>query len=616
MWIDAPIDLTSLPREPGVYRMLDSGRKVIYVGKARNLRKRVSSYFQRRPESSRTTAMVKLIRDIAFSVTPSEAEALVLEHNLIKQLKPRYNVLMKDSKTYPYILLTDEVWPKLSMYRGNRSLAGEYFGPFPNAGAVHKTLHIMQTIFQLRDCENAVFNNRSRPCMQHQIGRCTAPCCDVVSSAEYRQQVYDVRQFLKGRNHELINSWQQEMQQASDTLQFEQASILRDRILALRAILAGSESNDLPDDADGIALIRHGTGVLACIGVRRSGRDLGTHYIRIDQATDADDPEILQSLFIERYNLDSPPAEIVLETASENMQSLAQLIALIRPEKKTRLHSPKRGAKMQWLQQITHSGEQLIASRKAENQQPAFAALAELFELNGVPERIAAVDNAHLGGTQMVAAITYAGWQGPEKDHYRRYKLDGISPDGRASNIIAGDDYGAMKAVLDRFFRAITDQTIPCPDLMLIDGGRGQLGVALQCADDAGLHQLKLAGVAKGDARKIGEETLWPGWLESGVAGIGKPLKPGRHSPALMLIARVRDEAHRFAGAYMRKRKKQSMFTSALDSIDGIGPAKRATLLKHFGGIEGVKKAGRKQLIQATGISEKLAEKIFMALHK
>ncbi|TLS66776.1 excinuclease ABC subunit UvrC [Mariprofundus erugo] len=611
MWIEAPLDLTTLPREPGVYRMLDGNRKVLYVGKARNLRKRVSSYFQRRPESSRTIAMVQQIRDIAFSITASEAEALVLEHNLIKQLKPRYNVLMKDSKTYPYILLTMETWPRLHMYRGKRHLPGEYFGPFPNAGAVHATLHVMQSAFRLRDCENAVFNNRSRPCMQYQIGRCSAPCCHVVSQQEYNQQVEEVRSFLKGRDDELLKEWQQQMQQASDAMRFEQAAMLRDRIRALRTVLAGSENSELPDHADGIVLLRHTTAVMACIGVRRSGRNLGTHNIRIEQAIDADDLEILQSLLTERYSNEQPPAEISLSTSAENIEELNRLIRIIAPDSKTIIHAPKRGPKLQWLQQIAHSGEQMIASRKHDNQQPAYEALAELLSLPDTPERIAAVDNAHLGGKQMVAAITYAGWQGAEKDYYRRYKLDGIG-----SNITEGDDYAAMRAVLDRFFRAIRENSIPCPDLMLIDGGRGQLTIALQCADDAGLHELKLLGVAKGDGRRIGEETLWPGWLEHGGAGIGQPLKPGRHSAALLLIARVRDEAHRFAGSYMRKRKKQSMFQSALDSIDGIGPAKRMALLTHFGGIEGVKKASRQQLEQIPGISATLAEKIFTSLHR
>ncbi|MDQ6993147.1 MAG: excinuclease ABC subunit UvrC [Mariprofundus sp.] len=615
MWCEAPIELARLPREPGVYRMLDSTHKVIYVGKARNLRRRVASYFQQKPLSSRTVAMVKLIADIAFSVTPSEAEALVVEHNLIKQLKPRYNVLLKDSKTYPYIHLSDETYARLQSYRGNRTSKGDYFGPFPNAGAVHQTLHMMLSIFQLRDCDDTVFNNRSRPCMQHQIGRCSAPCCNIVSTEEYQQQVSDARQFLKGNNNTLLKMWEAQMQQASDALQFEQATTLRDRIRALRAILAGSENSDLPDDADGIVLIHHSTGVLASIGVRRGGRDLGTHNIKIDQASDADDLEILQSLFIERYTKEKAPAMILVECCEVTMQELHRLITVINATTKTTLHCPKRGSRLQWLQQIAHSGKQMIATRHKEDQQPAFAALAELFALKIVPEHIAAVDNAHLGGTQMVAAITYAGWQGAEKEYYRRYKLDGINKDGSTSTVIAGDDYGAMKIVLDRFFSAIANETVPCPDLMLIDGGRGQLTIALQCARDAGLNQLKLAGVAKGDARRIGEETLWPGWLDSGELGIGTPLKPGRHSPALLLVARVRDEAHRFAGEYMRKRKKQHMFTSSLDNIDGIGPNKRISLLKHFGGIEGVKKASRKQLTQATGISEKLAEKIFLALH-
>ncbi|MDX8407600.1 MAG: excinuclease ABC subunit UvrC [Mariprofundaceae bacterium] len=606
MWFDPPIDLSTLPREPGVYRMLDAGRKVLYVGKARNLRKRVSSYFQRRPDSPRTQAMVQQIRDLNFSVTPSEAEALILEHNLIKQLKPRYNVLMKDSKSYPYILLTDEDYPKLIMYRGKRSRAGEYFGPFPNAGAVHATLHLMQTIFRLRDCEDAVFRNRSRPCMQHQIGRCSAPCCDIVERQEYRQQVDDARTFLKGKNTELIGQWEQAMQAAAEQHHFEQAALLRDRIRALRSVLAGSEGEELPEAADAIALIRQPTAVMASIGVRRSGRNLGTHSIRIDQAVDATDLEILQSFITERYQREEPPREIILSAAAEDLKELQHLLELLAPKARSSLRSPKRGARLQWLHQVQHSGEQMLASRNRINQQAAFEALAELFKLSGTPKLIAAVDNAHLGGQQTVAAITYANWDGADKDHYRRYKLDDVP---------ASDDYAAMQAVLDRFFRAIREETLPRPDLMFIDGGRGQLAVAEAAANRAGLETLKLVAVAKGASRKLGEEMLWPGW--TGTDGKdGAALKPGRHSPALLLIARVRDEAHRFAGSYMRKRKKKAMFTSQLEGIPGIGPAKRTALLKHFGGIEGVKKAGREQLAQAPGISSVYAERIFEALHR
>ncbi len=601
MWCEPPVDLSTLPREPGVYRMLDGRRKVLYVGKARNLRKRVSSYFQRRPESPRTQAMVQQIRDLNFSVTASEAEALVLEHNLIKQLKPRYNVLMKDSKSYPYILLTDEPYPKLQLYRGRRDRPGEYFGPFPNAGAVHATLHTMQSIFQLRDCEDAVFRNRSRPCMQHQIGRCSAPCCDIVSRAEYRRQVLDARAFLKGKNTELIRQWEENMQQAAAAMQFERAALLRDRIRALRAILAGSEGEALPDSADAIALVRHPSGVMASIGVRRAGRDLGTHSIRIEQASDAGDMEILQSFIIERYRREEPPAEILIDTSSGNLGELTRLLKLLLPDARTSFRHPKRGARARWLRQVARSGEQMLASRKRSDQKPAFEALAELFGMNETPQRIAAVDNAHSGGQQTVAAITYADWNGPDKDHYRRYRLDQVP---------AGDDYAAMQQVLSRFFQAIAENRLPRPDLMLIDGGRGQLAIARTCAQQAGLPELLLVGVAKGNSRKLGDETLWPSWRD------GSPLQPGRHSPALLLIARVRDEAHRFAGQYMRKRKKKSMFTSQLEGIPGIGPSRRTALLKHFGGIEGVKKASREQLAAVPGISTTCAEKIFEALHR
>ena len=616
-WVEPPIPLNSLPREPGIYRMLDGERKVLYVGKARNLRKRVSSYFQRRPDSPRTQAMVQQIRDIAFHITPSEADALILEHHLIKQLKPRYNVLLKDSKSYPYILLTDESFPKLKLYRGDRSLPGEYFGPFPNAGAVHTTLHEMQSIFRIRDCEDASFQNRSRPCMQHQINRCSAPCCGLVSQEEYRQQIESLRAFFQGKNEQIIRDWEQQMQAAAAAQAFEQAAQLRDRIHALRTILAGSEKRHLPDHADAIVLLRHTTGVMALIGVRRNSHDFGSHPLRINQATDADDLEILQALLLEHYRREPPPQQILLLTDQRTADELSRLLKLLHHQSRCEIVIPKQGARLQWLEQLQHTGRQMLASHQAENQQPAFEALAALLQLDTTPERIAAVDNAHLGGKQMVAAITYANWQGAEKANYRRYRLD--AAENPATPLIEGDDYGAMAQVLRRFFRAIAEQTIPQPDLMLIDGGRGQLRVALDTLAETSLT-LKLVAVAKGEGRKVGNETLWPGWrMHDGVEQpntIGEPIQPGVHSPALLLIARVRDEAHRFAGAYMRKRKKQSMFTSSLDTIHGIGPNKRAALLKHFGGIDGVKKASRDQLTQVAGISGKLAEQIFTALHR
>ncbi len=600
MWREPPFELGNLPREPGVYRMLDNRHRVLYVGKARNLRKRVSSYFQRHPDSPRTESMVMQIHDIAITTTPSEAEALVLEHNLIKQLKPHYNVLLKDSKSYPYILLTDEAFPRFRLYRGNRDIAGEYFGPFPGADAVHKTLHVLQKVFRIRDCEDAVFQNRSRPCMQYQIGRCSAPCCKLASNEEYATQVDEARAFLRGQDQGLVRHWEVQMQEAAERHAFERAALFRDRIRALRSILAGGETSDLPADADALAISRHPDGVAVSIGVRRVGRNLGTHTVRVDQATDAEALEILQSLCIERYRQEVPPVEVLAEIGSVEAEELQRLLRLLHPKLKCEVRSPKRGSRADWLKQVAYAGEQSLASRASNNQQPAFEALAELLSLDTVPQIIAAVDNAHLGGKQMVAAIVYANHHGPDKQHYRKYKLDDVP---------AGDDYAAMHAVLSRFFRAINEESLPEPDLMLIDGGKGQLAVAVQTAADAGLSAMKLVGVAKGASRKVGNETLWPSWQQAS-------LKPGMHSPAMLLIARVRDEAHRFAGQYMRKRKQASMFSSALDTIPGIGPAKRVALLKHFGGIDGVKRASREQLADAPGISGKLAELIFTELHK
>jgi len=606
MWVEAPITLNELPREPGVYRMLDGKRKVLYIGKARNLRKRVSSYFQRKPESPRTQALVTLIRNIEFTITPSEAEALILEHNLIKQLKPRYNVLLKDSKSYPYILLSDEYYPKLDMYRGKRDKAGEYFGPFPHAGAVHQTLHSMQSIFQLRDCNDSTFSNRTRPCMQYQIARCSAPCCGMVSQAEYNKQVQDARQFLQGKNQSILSQWQENMQDASENMHFELAASFRDRIKALRTILAGNEHSDLPSDADAIVILRRPESVSISMGVRRAACNLGTHHITIKQAIDADDSEILQSLFMERYQHEKAPSEILLQCDPSLLDELKELIKLLQAKRACTLRIPKRGMRLQWLNEIRRTGEQQQAGRSSSKQQAAFVAVQELFQLKTTPKLIAAVDNAHLGGQQTVAAIVFGGWNGAEKQYYRRYQLDDIAG---SNDFKGGDDYAAMAAVLSRFYRAIIEKNIPCPDVMLIDGGKGQLAIAIKEANKAGLSGLKQVGVAKGVSRKLGEEVLWPSWSQ-------KSLKPGLHSPALLLMARIRDEAHRFAGEYMRKRKKKSMFTSQLNHIEGIGETKRAMLLKYFGGINGIKKASRKQLTQVNGISDTLAARIFESLHR
>ena len=615
MWIEPPRPLSELPAEPGIYQMLDEKRKVLYVGKARNLRKRVSSYFQRQPESLRTQAMVVLIRDIEFNTTPSEADALVLEHNLIKQIKPRYNVLLKDSKSYPYILLRDEKFPRLQMYRGDRKLAGEYFGPFPHAGAVHTTIHLMQKAFQLRDCEDATFRNRSRPCMQYQIGRCSAPCVGMVSEGKYQQQAADARSFLKGQDQALVQGWQQQMLEAAEKKHFEQAAILRDRIAALRSIFASAEQSKLPDHADVLTIIRQSHAVMAAIGVRRGGRDLGVHTIRVNQALDADDLEVLQSLIIERYRRETPPQHILLTCDESHRDALQHLLKLLHPSHKSQLYFPKRGERFEWVNTVIQSANQTLAARTSDNQQPAFEALQSLLKLDTTPQLLAAVDNAHLGGKQMLSAIVYADHHGARKDLYRKYKLDDVHKSNPAiAPVMDGDDYAAMTHVLTRFFTAILDDGMPKPDVMLIDGGRGQLQVAQQAAKQVGLN-ITLLAVAKGDKRKTGEETLRAGWDNAPLA-LRQGFKPGIHNPALLLIARVRDEAHRFAAQFLRKRQQNHVLKSSLDGIEGIGAKKRTALLQHFGGIASVKKASREQLQEVSGISKALAERIFTALHR
>jgi len=594
MWIEPPIVLNTLPGEPGVYRMLDGKRKVLYIGKARNLRKRVSSYFQSRPDSPRIQAMVQQVRTIETTITASEAEALILEHNLIKQLKPRYNVLLKDAKSYPYILLTDETYPRLRMYRGKRDLPGEYFGPFPHAKAVHETLHLMQRLFRIRDCENASFRNRSRPCLQYQIGRCTAPCCARVDERGYRRQVEQARAFLRGRDQEYLRQWQQEMNEAAEQLDFERAAMLRDRIRMVRSILAGQRQQGLPDDVDGIVVIRQAGRVGVCIGMRRAGRELGSNLIKVEQAQDADDREILQMLFAERYRRETPPACILVEQADA---VLPQILQLLHPTRRPRIQAPQRGKKLEWLRQIRRNGAQQMGGDTADGQRHAFAALAALLGLAEPPALIAAVDNAHLAGRHMVAAFVFADATGMRKDLYRRFRLTS-----------QGDDYAGMREAVRRLLKQVRAQKSPMPELLLIDGGRGQLEAACAAARDMQCQQLRMLAVAKGKQRKAGSETLWRSWQAT-------PLRPGRHDEGMMLIARVRDEAHRFAGDLMRKRKKKRMLSSALEQIEGIGPSRRMALLRHFGGIEGVKQASREQLMEVPGISATFAERIFAHLH-
>ncbi len=399
---------------------------------------------------------------------------------------------------------------------------------------------------------------------------------------------------------------------AAENRHFEQAAVLRDRIAALRTIFASSEQRDLPENADVLAVLKQSHGVMALIGVRRNGRDLGVHTIRVGQALDADDIEIMQSLIIERYRSEKPPEELIFATDESQQAALKHVLKLLYPKQKIIFHFPKRGARFEWLNEVIRTGSETLSARSSDNQQPAFEALRTMLDLKQTPALLAAVDNAHLGGKQMLSAVVFADRSGPRKDLYRKYKLDDVS---KANPVTEGDDYAAMEHVLNRLFAAIKGQRLPTPDVLLIDGGKGQLSVAVDVAHKHDIRNIKLLAVAKGEKRKVGEETLWAGWSDAPLR-LREGYKPGVHDAALLLIARVRDEAHRFAGMFLRKRRQKSVLKSGLDDIVGIGKAKRTALLQHFGGIAGVKKASRKQLQEVPGMSIILAERVFQALHR
>jgi len=438
----------------------------------------------------------------------------------------------------------------------------------------------------------------------------------MVSQEAYQQQAVDARSFLKGQDQALLHDWQQDMLKAAESRHFEQAAMLRDRIAALRTVFAGSDQQELPDNADVLAVVKQSQGVMALVGVRRGSRDLGVSAIKVAQALDADDVEILQSLIIERYRHQAPPKDLLLAVDISLQASIQHVLQLLYPKHKITLHFPKRGAKFKWLNDVLHTGSETLASRGKTDQKPAFEALTRLLNLKETPTLLAAVDNAHLGGKQMLSAIVFADANGARKDLYRKYKLDDVSVDTPLMNpVLDGDDYAAMEHVLTRFFTAILEEKMPAPDVLLIDGGKGQLKSAQQAAQALNITSIKMLAVAKGDKRKVGEETLWAGWDDAPQA-LKKGLKPGVHDAALLLIARVRDEAHRFAGQYLQKRRQKSVLKSSLDSIAGIGKSKRTALLQHFGGIAGVKKASREQLQEVSGMSSILAERVFEALHR
>ncbi|MCK9488686.1 MAG: excinuclease ABC subunit UvrC [Xanthomonadales bacterium] len=591
--------LRTLPNKPGVYRMLGAGGDVLYVGKAGSLRRRVGSYFSRPRLDPRLASMIGQIARIEVTVTRTEGEALLLENQLIKSLKPRYNIQLRDDKSHPYIHLTGDAFPRIGFHRGARSGGGRYFGPYPSAGAVREALDLLHKLFRLRNCHDSVFRNRTRPCLQYQIKRCTAPCVGYIDQADYARSVELATLFLEGRSAELIDSLVTQMEAASAGLEFEQAARLRDQIALLNRIQARHYVNAASGDADVLACrVEQG---LACVYLMtfRGGVNQGSRAYFPTLPASAEPGEVL-SAFLPQYYLErSAPAEILLSHGVDE-PTLLSLVLGEAAGRKVGIKANVRGERARLVELADANAQQALAMRVASrsNQQQRWQALAELLELDEPPTRLECFDISHTLGEATVASCVVFGPEGPQSALYRRYNITGIEP---------GDDYAAMHQALSRRFRRAVEEGGELPDVLFIDGGKGQVSQAQAVLTELGIQGVHLVGVAKGVARKAGDETLWLPESDSEIC-------PGAASPALQLIQQIRDEAHRFAITGHRGRREKARNVSRLEDIPGVGPRRRSALLKQFGGWQGIAAAGIEELAQVRGISRELAERIYASL--
>jgi excinuclease ABC subunit C len=596
---DGKAFVRGLSTAPGVYRMLASDDSVLYVGKAGALKKRVASYFSAAPKSSWTMAMLAQVTRMEVTVTRTEAEALLLENQLIKSLKPRYNVLLRDDKSYPYVLLTQEPWPRLAMHRGARAVPGRYFGPYPSVVAVRDTLNLMHKLFRLRSCEDSVFRNRSRPCLQYQIGRCSAPCVGLVQARDYAESVRRVGLFLDGRSDELATELDQAMASSSERLDFEEAARVRDLIATIRKLQARQYVDGRAADLDVLACAMHGTHACVLLLAFRDGRNLGTRAF-FPRTNGVDNPAEVLAAFVSQYYAEQPPpGEIVLDREIEDRELLQDAMS-VAAGKRVQLKASVRGERAGYLDLARRNAELSLATELGSHaaQQLRLTSLRDLLGLAELPQRIECFDISHTMGEATVASCVVFDGEGPARGQYRRYNIAGIEP---------GDDYAAMHQALERRFRRAVEENGVLPDLLLIDGGAGQVAQAHAVLGDLGIGSVVVVGVAKGPERRPGDEEL--------LLPDGRALRPGAESPGLQLIQQVRDEAHRFAITGHRGRRQKARNTSKLEDIPGIGPRRRGNLLRHFGGLAGLKAAGAEEIARVEGINSALAERIYASLH-
>jgi len=607
--------LKTLPTSPGVYRMIDANEQILYVGKAKNLKNRVGSYTKANGQSSRILRMVSLTHAMEFVSTHTEVEALLLEANLIKKLKPRYNIILRDDKSFPYILITrDHEWPQITKHRGNRSRKGEYFGPFASAGAVNETLATFQRLFPLRSCTDSDFQSRTRPCLQYQIKRCSAPCVGRINHEEYETVVEEARAFLAGKSHSIQERLADKMQKASDALDFEQAAVLRDRLKAMAHIQSKQTINlNNVDEVDVIAAHQEGGQTCVQVFFIRSGQNLGNRAHYPAHNKDTGPGEVLNAFIGQFYDSRPAPRQIWVSHELPEGELIAEALS-IAAEKKISISTPKRGEKREMLEHAILNAKGALARKMAENasQKKHLQAVGELFSMESPPERIEAYDNSHVSGTNQVGAMIVAGPEGIVKKSYRKFNI-------KNADLAPGDDYGMMREVLTRRFSRLQKEDPDkigtasgsreeWPDLVLIDGGLGQLSAAQEVFDKLSIKDVTLVGIAKGPDRNAGRERFFM---------TGKdPFSLPEKDTTLYFLQRLRDEVHHFAITTHRAKRSKAIGKSPLDEIPGIGGKRKKALLNRFGSAKGVENAALADLEAIEGISKALARSIHDFFHE
>lgn len=579
---------------------MNGKNEIIYIGKAKDIKKRVASYFGKNHSSPRTKMMVSNIHSIEFTVTNTEAEALILENNLIRNHMPRYNVIFRDDKSYPYLKISGDQFPRISFHRGVQKKDQNYFGPFPNSPAVRDSIKLLQKVFLLRTCENSVFRNRSRPCMEHQIQRCSAPCVNLISEQDYKEDIDQAMLFLNGKDTKVINSLSEKMSYFAEKNEFERAAVFRDRIQSLRQVRLKQFVSDFSENDADIIAIEEKAGIY-CVNLVmiRNSKHLGDKSFFPKGAVDSQDNNILEIFIAQYYNEKSPPPVVIIEKKVN--KSLLEKFFELKKYRKIKIITRLTKEKRMWMEMAKKNA--LINISQQSNEKLSFKnkveAFTKLLNIDSTKNRIECFDVSHMMGEGTVASCVVFDKNGIQKKDYRKYNIKNNKP---------GDDYGAMREVLERRYTKMINTEAIKPDVVLIDGGKGQLGVAKKVMSELGLTDIFLVGVTKGEKRKSGDETLH--------MANGDILENiDTNNIGFQLIIQIRDEAHRFAITGHRARRKKSRFTSSLEEIEGIGQTKRRNLLVYFGGIQGIKEANIPELLLVEGINVKLAENIYNYFH-